>query len=173
MNTEHIQFHETELISIHENNDDYLAVKPICEAIGVTFSRQRKVIEDDPILSSTVALRATVGADSKQRKMICLPIRYVYGWLFMIHPGNVKEEARKTIIRYKKECYDVLYEHFYGKADRYKKRDRVILNTQDDIDRLTEERKQMNRDIKEKKAYIKDLLSKPLDQLELPLYEAK
>lgn len=42
------------------------------------------------------------------------PLRYVYGWLATINPGKVTESAREAVIRYRRECYEVLYEHFTG-----------------------------------------------------------
>lgn len=39
-------------------------------------------------------------------------LRDVYGWLATINPGKVAPEAREAVTRYRRECYDVLYEHF-------------------------------------------------------------
>lgn len=50
--------------------------------------------------------------------MFCLPLKYVYGWLFTINPKNVAPEARDAVTRYRRECYDVLYEHFTGSMRR-------------------------------------------------------
>lgn len=44
--------------------------------------------------------------------MYCLRLRDVYGWLATINPGKVAPEAREAVTRYRRECYDVLYEHF-------------------------------------------------------------
>lgn len=64
-------------------------------------------------MSSTVALRATVGGDGKQRDMVCLPFEFVFGWLFTISPDSVAtEEAAEAAIRYKRECYHALFTHF-------------------------------------------------------------
>lgn len=60
----------------------------------------------------------TVAADENSRDMVCLPLQYIYGWLFTINPGKVAPEARETVSRYRRECYDVLYEHFAGSLRR-------------------------------------------------------
>lgn len=57
-------------------------------------------------------LSMVVAADGKEREMLCLPLRYVYGWLFTINPKNVAPAAREAVTRYRRECYDVLYHHF-------------------------------------------------------------
>lgn len=102
----------------NENGETYVPIKPICEAIGVSHQKQIEKLNEDEILSSTVTLRVTVGADGKDREMVCLPLEYVYGWLFTINPKNVKAESRESVIRYKKECYDALYRHFFGLTKR-------------------------------------------------------
>lgn len=59
-------------------------------------------------------LVSSTGTDGKQREIFCLPLEYVYGWIFTINPKNVSESAREGVIRYKRECYDALYFHFAG-----------------------------------------------------------
>ena len=104
---------ETGITIIQDGNDIFVPVRPICDALGVTFSRQRKKIMDDPILGSVVALKATTAEDGKQYEMVNLPLEYVFGWLFTINPDNVAfEEAAVAIIRYKRECYHALFSHF-------------------------------------------------------------
>ncbi len=103
----------TNINIVQEGSDILVPIRPICDALGVTFSRQRKKIAEDPILGPTVALRATVGGDGKQREMVCLPFELVFGWLFTISPDNVaSDEAAEAVIRYKRECYHALFAHF-------------------------------------------------------------
>lgn len=54
----------------------------------------------------------TTGADGKNYEMVCLPLEYVYGWLFTIDANLVVEANRENVKRYQLECDDVLYEHF-------------------------------------------------------------
>lgn len=86
----------------------WVAIKPICEALDVNYDRQYKNILDDEILNQLYAKQHTVGADNKVREMICLPEKYVYGWLFTIRSSSVE------LLEYKKVCYDILYNHFHG-----------------------------------------------------------
>jgi hypothetical protein len=101
----------------HEGQN-YVAVKPICEALGIDHSAQIRDLKDDRILSSVVVSVTTTGSDGKQYQMTCIPIKFVFGWLFSINEKRVKPEARENIVKYKRECYDALYEHFYGKANK-------------------------------------------------------
>lgn len=96
----------------NEQGEVLIPIRPICDALGVNSNKQIEKIKSDPILGSTDTLRVSVGADGRQREMVCLPLQYVFGWLFTINPGNVDERAKEAVIRYKKECYDALYKHF-------------------------------------------------------------
>jgi len=101
----------------HESAEKWVPIRPICEALNVDFPTQFGKIKEHPILASTVGLIPMVAADEKDRNMQCLPIEYVFGWLFTIHPNNVKEEAREALIRYQKECYHALFRYFSNKSD--------------------------------------------------------
>lgn len=97
-----------------ENGEVFVPIKPICQAIGVDVESQIDKIQSDEILGPTTVLSTVVAADGKGREMRSLPLKYIYGWLFTINPKNVAPEARETVTRYRRECYDVLYEHFTG-----------------------------------------------------------
>jgi hypothetical protein len=46
--------------------------------------------------------------------MICLPLEFIPGWLFGITASRVNEDVREKLIRYRRECYDVLWNAFKG-----------------------------------------------------------
>jgi hypothetical protein len=101
-------------IVIIENGDDIVPIKPICEALHIDYSTQVQRLKSDPILSSTLGLNPIVAADGKDREMLTIPLKYIFGWLFRIDSRNVKEEARETILKYQIMCYDALFDHFVG-----------------------------------------------------------
>ncbi|WP_300505312.1 phage antirepressor N-terminal domain-containing protein [uncultured Duncaniella sp.] len=90
----------------------FVPIKPICTALGIADNKQREKIQEDDILASVGTLRVSTGADGKQYEMYCLPLEYVYGWLFTINPKNVADSARETVKNYRRECYEALYNHF-------------------------------------------------------------
>ncbi|WP_319228353.1 phage antirepressor N-terminal domain-containing protein [Draconibacterium orientale] len=106
----------TEILVV-ENGEKRIAVKPICEALGVSVQGQLTKLKNDPILSSTIKLSFTVGGDGKQREMQTIPFKFVFGWLFRIDSRNVKPEAKETVERYQLECYNALYNHFTRHAE--------------------------------------------------------
>ena len=112
----------TEIVVV-ENGDKKVPVKPICDALGVDYPTQFTRLKSDPFLSSTIGLSPMVGADGKDREMVTIPFRYVFGWLFRIDSRNVKEEAREAVLKYQVQCYDALYNHFtrYAEYVEYQK----------------------------------------------------
>ena len=101
---------------IATSDEQLIAIRPICEALGIDRKRQQDKIKEHPILSAVGGLKPLTGADGKQYEMFCLPLEYVFGWLFTINPTNVNEDAREALIRYQHECYDALFRHFSARA---------------------------------------------------------
>lgn len=90
----------------------YVAMKPICENIGLDWDAQRQRIKRDEVLNSTKVIITAVGNDGKNREMLCLPIHYLNGWLFGVDTNRVKAEIKETLITYKKECYQALFDYW-------------------------------------------------------------
>lgn len=114
-----------DIVTVERDGEIFVPIKPICEAIGIDDRAQRDKIQSDEILGSTGVLSTSVAADGKEREMYCLPLRYIYGWLFTINPKNVAQDARATVTRYRRECYDVLYVHFNESARRQQEQNRA------------------------------------------------
>ena len=104
---------DNDLIGVVEENGQYfVAMKPVCEALGLDWSTQRQIMKDDPVLGSMVGNKPTVGKDGKEREMVCLPLNFLNGWLFKIDASRYEGERRGKIMRYQRECYEVLADHF-------------------------------------------------------------
>ena len=112
MSTQTITVNEKEITIATYGNERYVAIKPICEAIGVKYDTQIEKIKEDEILSQLTPLRGIVAADEKERKMRVIPLRFVFGWLFTINPNNVKPEIKQQVINYRMECYNALFDTF-------------------------------------------------------------
>ena len=113
----------TEIVVI-ENGEKRVAVKPICQALGVDYQAQLSRIKADEILGQLYAIRHTTGSDGKRYEMGTIPFKFVFGWLFSINIKKVAPEIREAVIRYKLECYNALYNHFIELDDYLKFRDK-------------------------------------------------
>jgi len=152
-----------EISAIVENGETYLPIKPICQAIGVNYTTQLDKLKIHPILSSVIPLRGTTGADGKTYEMVCIPLKFVYGWLFTINPGNVSEEARDNVMKYQLECYEVLYNHFAGVSKKAQEENEAEIRLLEDIARLNEQASSLKTELKEKKESLSRLRASRLD----------
>ena len=107
-----IEFNEHTLYAIPADGQWWIAVKPVCEALNVNYNRQFQNIKDDAFLSSAFANQQMQVGEDQPRKWACLPERYLYGWLFSI------QSKSEDLMKYKIECYDVLFDHFNGKSEK-------------------------------------------------------
>lgn len=103
-----VPFHGQQLLTIKDVDTIRVAMRPICEAIGLDWSAQFRRIERHPVLGPTVAMMATVAEDGKQRETITLPLDYLNGWLFGVDTNRVKPELRDRLIEYQRECFAAL-----------------------------------------------------------------
>ena len=117
MNTqlETIQFHNQSLIVLNHENKPYIAMKPICENIGLDWHAQRQRIHRHHVLSKGEVM-ITSPSKSGNQEYLCLPISMLNGWLFGIDTNRVKPEIRQKLEQYQLECFDVLYNHFMPKV---------------------------------------------------------
>lgn len=119
ISTQTISFNNQSLITVEQNGNHYVAMKPICENIGIQWESQYNRIRRDDVLNSVIFIMNMTGSDSKNYQMICLPIEYLNGWLFGIDINRCNPEIRDTLIKYKKECYQALHDYWFnGKAER-------------------------------------------------------
>lgn len=109
-----IDFHGDELLAIENDKGKFVAIKPICESLGIGWSSQLKRIKRSTILSEAMVIMTTAFNPNGQ-EMVGMDINFVNGWLFGIDETRIKDEnTRKQVLNYQRECYRVLYEHFNG-----------------------------------------------------------
>lgn len=106
-------FRGDELDVIPLGTQVYVAIRRVCEALGVSYPAQLTKLKSDP--SATMAMIATVAEDGKTRDIACTELRSLPLWLATIHPSKVKPAVREKLIAYRRECADVLADHFLGK----------------------------------------------------------
>src|SRR5690554_1709432 len=102
------KINQVEIQMVSNTKEKLVPIKPICEALRIDEDAQRRKLKDDNYLNSVAVLSTATGSDGKQYEMVCLPLEFIFGWLFTINPKNVKEEAREAVSKYRIECYRAL-----------------------------------------------------------------
>lgn len=108
-----VNFHGHELVLVAHNDGPHVAMKTVCEAIGLDWSSQHKRMRRHQVLGPAMVMMTTVGEDGKDRAMVVLPLQYLNGWLFGIDVNRVKKECRAALIRYQRECFQALYDYWH------------------------------------------------------------
>lgn len=154
---ETIMFHQTSINCIIEPNGRILVcLKPIIDEIGLHADSALKAIKNDPILGDAHAVRHGRDASGKKNLMSFLPIEHVHGWLFGIDSSKVKTEVQPKLLEFKRECYQVLFNHFFGKYQYYEDNlaaKRILWSKrkaiQDQVKELNSEAHRITKEIKE------------------------
>lgn len=107
-----------DIVTVERDGEIFVPIKPICAALGIEAAPQRDKLQNDEFFNSVGTIIVSTGADGKSYEMYALPLKFIYGWLATINPGKVAPEAREAVAVYRRECYDVLYEHFTGSMRR-------------------------------------------------------
>lgn len=87
-----------------------VALRPMCEALGLDYSSQLAKLKTKSW--ATMGMITTVGADGKNREMVCIDRRTVGMWLATIDEGRVSDAARPNVIALQAEAADVLDAYF-------------------------------------------------------------
>lgn len=113
---QNISFHGQTVPVFTQNNQHYVAMKPICENIGLDWASQYKKIQRSEILKSGMVMMTIPAPDGKTYETACLPLDYLNGWLFGVEANRVKPQIRESLLQYQRECFRVLNEYFNPKA---------------------------------------------------------
>lgn len=112
-----VKFNNQQVPIFFHNDKPYVAMKPICENIGLNWDGQRQRIKRNHVLNQGAVI-ITAPSASGDQDYIALPLGMLNGWLMGVDVGKVKSEIKDTLIKYQLECYDVLYKHFMPKPPK-------------------------------------------------------
>ena len=112
-----IPFHNDIINTINIDGKVFVILKHLCENLGLNWEPQRKRIERDSVLSVTTSIMEVVTTTGK-KETLCLPLEYINGFLFGISDSQIQDSNIKDkVVKYKFECYHVLYNHFHHKSN--------------------------------------------------------
>lgn len=138
-------------------NENLIPIRPLCDAVGIDAKAQRNRIERDEILSSVGVMTTSTGADGKQYEMLCLPLKYIFGWLFSIDDTKVREEARAHVLHYKMQCYNALYDHFFGTQKRLIEQNRIEIALLEELSELNQKQITLKQEIADKRKDLQQI----------------
>jgi hypothetical protein len=105
-----VAFHGDTLYLVELDGEPFTPARPICEAIGVSWSGQHEKLTINPQRCGVrFTLTPTAGGD---QQTICIPVRKLSGWLASINAAKVKPEIREKMEAYQAECDDALWRYW-------------------------------------------------------------
>ncbi|EAA5284090.1 phage antirepressor Ant [Salmonella enterica] len=125
VNTSYVPFNGQQIITAVAAGVTYVAMRQIVENIGIDWTGQSVKLRKmkDKFNCRDISM---VAADGKLRKLLCLPLKKLNGWLFSINPEKVRADIRDKLIQYQEECFTVLYDYWTkGKAENPRKKTSV------------------------------------------------
>ncbi|ECF6017356.1 phage antirepressor Ant [Salmonella enterica subsp. salamae] len=125
VNTSYVPFNGQQIITAMAAGVAYVAMKPIVENLGMSWGTQQQKLMKCLDKFNCIHMNM-VAADGKLRKLLCLPLKKLNGWLFSINPEKVRADIRDKLIQYQEECFTVLYDYWTkGKAENPRKKTSV------------------------------------------------
>lgn len=104
-----VPFHGDSVMTINVDGTQYVAIRPICQALGIDRKRQQQKITSEERWGHMTPPCQTPGG---VQEMLCIPLRKLNGWLFSINPNKVRPDLKEKVIRYQEECFEVLYRYW-------------------------------------------------------------
>lgn len=125
VNTSYVPFNGQQIITAVAAGVTYVAMRQIVENIGIDWTGQSVKLRKmkDKFNCRDISM---VAADGKLRKLLCIHLKKLNGWLFSINPEKVRADIRDKLIKYQEECFTVLHDYWTkGKAENPRKKTSV------------------------------------------------
>lgn len=101
-----IPFHGNQITLIGFNGQPYIAVKPICEHLGIKWQGQLARIHKSVDIWQPIML--VVPINGKNTDLHCLPKSKLFAWLMTIQPGRTTADIEIVLNHYQRECDDLI-----------------------------------------------------------------
>lgn len=107
-----VNFRGAELYGLQAGGVVYVALKPIVEAMGLSWGSQYNRVQRNKILSEGIFMMKMPFAKGGPQQSLCLRLDLLHGWLFTIDAMRVRRELQERVLLFQRECYEVLYRNF-------------------------------------------------------------
>lgn len=107
-----VPFHGATLTLIDRDGTPYVALRPIVEAMGLSWASQTVKLNADKTRWGV----SMIETPADPQPMLCLPLCKIGGWLMTIHANKVRPDLRDTIRAYQAECDDALWSYWTQRA---------------------------------------------------------
>ncbi len=110
-----LKFNGRRIPYVNVDGVNYIAIRPICDALGINYNRQYQNLKNNEDLDGVFAIQQMRDPENRIRNYVALPEFYFYGWLFNVSSGS------SVLRKYKQECLHALWNHFHGRVSERRK----------------------------------------------------
>lgn len=105
-----VPFHGDTLLTVEQDGQHFVAIKPICERIGLSWQPQHRKLTDPE--NDWGCHHMVIPTRGGLQEMTCLALIDFPLWLASISASKIREEGRETFKLYQREAKQVLFDHF-------------------------------------------------------------
>ena len=102
-----------EIQKIYADDDVWLPIKPLCEALNIDYERQRKNIKQDVNMADAPSNQTVRDSLNRQVEMVCLPMSYIIHWLYSV------QSKSPEFLKFRFEVYLSVIEFSFGPHKRF------------------------------------------------------
>lgn len=156
MKTENVKFNGNDLTCIVTDTGEILVVmKPVCDALGLDSEWHIRSLGDDDVLGAERCEHTVQIGNDQARRMICLPLEFLHGWLFQVKFTNtMSDETKERLITFKRRCYSVLSNHFFGNLRKQIETNEMEIKLLEELNELNTKKNDVTSVIRDKKALL-------------------
>lgn len=94
MKTEIVKFYGNNIVCVVDDSGQILIVmKPVCDALGLDNDWHVRAISEDEVLGSERCEHTVQIGNDQPRKMICLPLEFLHGWLLKSNSSTLQRQG--------------------------------------------------------------------------------
>lgn len=175
-----MKYQNTNVLAGNFPPGEMIAIRSICDNLGIDRKWQQEKIQNDPILGPTGGMAKVISSDGKTRDMYCLPPASLQSWLWnLTATDNINkqlwEEYKKGLVLHLllmlKISLDevVRLRNFESRYNKLKSEFVEYVNETEKGKSLNRQAKEMWKSSNERKEKILDILNEDDSQLVLAL----
>jgi phage antirepressor YoqD-like protein len=113
-----VPFYKDTIYAAEHGGELYAPVRPLVENLGIMWSNQFTKLKKNRERFCVLEIRTQLPGDDQSRRVVCIPVRKLAGFLATIDPRKCREEVRDKLRLYQAECDDALWQYWHdGRAD--------------------------------------------------------
>lgn len=108
---DYLEFHGRKLEWLWRDGQAFIAVRPICEILGLSYQPQHRKLTDAEN-EACVTMMVTHDTINRRQEMLCIEFSDFIIWLAGIAPSRVKADAREALLNTRREIKILLSNHY-------------------------------------------------------------